>query len=336
MLEALGELKKLREIDFNTSADTIRPFLVTVPRVYMLMQNSWPDLERLYITALRSSFEGPSREEDEMWKLSDEVAFQKTLTGYASREKADKAKEGGDGSLNGVEKVTEASKSLPAKRKGLKDLLLFEFNVQGSELALILQDVSPGSHVVVMQLRRLTDSRDVVCGYAPDPGAAASRIPLPSPESRFHAAHLRPQPHHARLDPAGRLGPCREASARAVPSAFPEPSERLQDRSAVDGVPRQDRPLHIRPRCHHSLPPAPYSPALRWPLRFCCDLCVVPAVAQDVRIPETCSIRSFELTCRRIPTSSVSYSNCPTISPSTLNKILNKNYTRVREVKNPE
>lgn len=121
------------------------------------MQQSWLDLENLVVVDLRPAEDGPSFEEDEMWDLVDELENEEWLR----KREAEKLKEGdkkdkvGDDSESEEprkEKETEpkeiakdeASAEVAKKRKkphGLKSLQLFGFNLTGSEMDLILQDV---------------------------------------------------------------------------------------------------------------------------------------------------------------------------------------------------
>lgn len=141
LLEALAELKRLKMVDINSCADPKRPFIVTTARVYKLLQKSWLDLERLLITDLEPSEEGPVEESDEMWEISDNFA-----DAQYERLKSQRMAEGGE--AQGVEAGEDVDQgatdaAVSPRPRGLKDLQLYGFNVTGTELSLILQDVSP-------------------------------------------------------------------------------------------------------------------------------------------------------------------------------------------------
>lgn len=124
--------------------------MVTTPRVYKLMQRSWPDLEQLIITALRPAEDGPDEEEYEMWDIVDDVEEEDDSedddsTDGSGSEHGDKADSKDEASPEKTE-VSTSTEVVRKKPRGLKDLQLYGFNVQGSELDLILQDVSAHQH----------------------------------------------------------------------------------------------------------------------------------------------------------------------------------------------
>lgn len=156
LLEAFAELKRLKQVDINSSTDPKRPFIVTTARVYKLLQQSWLDLERLVITDLKPAEDGPEDEVEEMWDLSD-AAADAEYDRLKIEKKAGEGDDDDDESENKdegdkVEKDTVVSK----RPRGLKDLQLLGFNVTGTELELILQDVRRPFPL----LRRILDDSD--------------------------------------------------------------------------------------------------------------------------------------------------------------------------------
>ena len=116
-----------------------------------MLQQSWLDLERLVITDLKPAEDGPEDEVEEMWEISDAAADAE----YDRLKVEKKAGEGDDDDEaqnkdegDKVDKDTVVSK----RPRGLKELQLLGFNVTGTELELILQDVGPTySHQRTMQ-----------------------------------------------------------------------------------------------------------------------------------------------------------------------------------------
>lgn len=125
---------------------------MTTPRLYTLMQESWTELETLVVTNLKPAEEGPYDEEEEMWDLvevaEDAEWFREQEERDAKKKREEEGEEEGESMAAAkaeelkvaVEKIDGTDGDKP-KRAGLKTLALLGFNVTGSEMDLILQDV---------------------------------------------------------------------------------------------------------------------------------------------------------------------------------------------------
>ncbi|GAA6046354.1 hypothetical protein JCM3770_004879 [Rhodotorula araucariae] len=127
----------------STSSRPKKPFKVTTPRLFKLMQQSWPDLESLIVANLKPAGDGPSDEEDEMWDLVEELeqgdwerSQAKSRAKDGDADEDDNAIDKGKNQANGSD-VLIGDKP---KRRGLKSLVLAGFNITGSEMDLLLQD----------------------------------------------------------------------------------------------------------------------------------------------------------------------------------------------------
>lgn len=151
LLEALAGLSRLKDIDIASSEGS-KPFIVTTARLFKLMQRSWPDLEVLHVTNLKPAEDGPQEEEDDMWELVEEIeeaAWEKRQAEkQGKKDQEGEGDEGADADKGKGKEVVAATdagddKKDRPKPRGLKVFRLAGFNMTGSEMDLLLQDVRP-------------------------------------------------------------------------------------------------------------------------------------------------------------------------------------------------
>ncbi|GAA5986591.1 hypothetical protein JCM10908_003816 [Rhodotorula pacifica] len=286
LLEALAELKRLKEVDLYSSTEPKKPFIVTTARIYKLMQQSWRDLEKLIITDLKPAEEGPGEEYDEMWEIADDFADAEYDRQQIERKEGDKEEEGDMEDKDAGDKSTD---SVVARRpRGLKDLQLYGFNVTGTELELILQDSKQTLRTLALHrpsyLFKRTDLASTLLTF----GHNLTMLDLLLPDT---------------WDPVPKL------------------------------LPGQSRPpFPVRPKDHKVGEPSDEYKTKVGRYTYLLDA-VMPCLPNLTRLrfdgPHA-SAHVFAWFPEKLKT--VSFSNCPTISPSTLVKVLNKTLTRTKQV----
>ncbi|KAG0661516.1 hypothetical protein C6P46_003928 [Rhodotorula mucilaginosa] len=287
LLEALAELKRLKQVDINSSTDPKRPFIVTTARVYKLLQQSWLDLERLVITDLKPAEDGPEDEVEEMWEISDAAADAE----YDRLKVEKKAGEGDDDdeSENKDEGDKVDKDTIVSKRpRGLKELQLLGFNVTGTELELILQDSKQTLQALTLQRPNYLFKRAGLASTLLTFGHNLTSLDLYLPQT---------------WDPVPKL------------------------------LPGQSRPpFPVRPKDHKVGEPTSDYVDRVGKYTYLLDA-VMPCLPNLTRLrfdgPHA-SAHVFAWFPEKLKT--VSFSNCPTISPSTLVKVLNKTLTRAKQV----
>ncbi|GAA5892644.1 uncharacterized protein JCM6883_007424 [Sporobolomyces salmoneus] len=113
LLAALNNLPKLRSLDISSSTCRKYPFVFTTPRVFQIQQ-SCPELEDLTVQYLKGADEGDYYEEDKMYEIIDQE------------------EESGE--------LEDGKKKQAVKRKGLKILELYDFDVSSDDISTILRD----------------------------------------------------------------------------------------------------------------------------------------------------------------------------------------------------
>ncbi|GAA6004873.1 hypothetical protein JCM11491_002263 [Sporobolomyces phaffii] len=137
LLKALNNLPNLKLLDIQSNNTRDHPFLVTTPRIFDIQRSS-PHLENLTVQFMKSGEEGDSDEEEDMWELvngeSDEI--------YGDEGDEDDWRpvfmvENGKGAW---ETPTSSQHVSEVRRKGLKKLSLYDFDVPSAEISLLLRD----------------------------------------------------------------------------------------------------------------------------------------------------------------------------------------------------
>jgi len=344
LLDALSGLSRLKDLDISSS-DGKHPFIFTTARLYKLMQRSWPDLEVLIVNGLKPAEDGPQHEDDEMWDIVQDL--EDAAWDEKQRSKlGDKDKDEGEAGEGGkvVVKDGAGDKKVARKPRGLTSLQLDGFNLTGSEMDLILQDVRlpPSSTSPSSSCRPAADAfssrpqsaktlKDLLLR---DPGYLFSRTQLASTLLQFghHLTDLELR-LSASWDPAPKL------LASATSPVYP-----VRPKDYVVGKPT---PEHLRKLSGYTYlldAVLPFLPKLKQ-LRFEGPYASTSVFSFFPQSLTQCVAVLLFLPSRRaladsLPASasscSVAFGNCPDIKPRALAKLLNKTVTRTKVVTKPE